>query len=87
MAHRMTEIIRETLSKKITSTVPLLWKPDIDKRITPTREGDAGPNLDETAGNTQMNQLVLTECNKEDTNRTKRDKKCLKAKNDDFLWF
>jgi hypothetical protein len=29
--------------------------------------------------------LVLTECNNEDTNCTKRDRKCLKTKNDDFF--
>jgi len=39
MAHRIAELIRETLSKKITCTIPLLWKPESDKRITRTREG------------------------------------------------
>jgi len=65
IAHRIAELIRETLPKKKTSTIPLLWKLDIDKRSAPTRKCDTGSSIDGSAVNTQMDQSLSTECNNE----------------------
>jgi len=53
MAHRIAEHIRETFSKKKTSTIPLNWKLDIDRRTAPTRKCDTGSSIDGSASNTQ----------------------------------
>jgi len=87
IAHRIAELIRETSLKKKTSTIPLLWKLDFDKRTARTRKCDIGSNIDGSAVNMQMDQSLSIACNNETPNRTKRDKICLKAKNEDFLWF
>jgi hypothetical protein len=87
MAHRIAELIRETISKKKTSTIPLHWRLDTDKRTAPTQKCDTGSSIDGSAGNTKMNQSLSIGCDNENSNHAKQDKKCIKAKNENFLWF
>lgn len=111
MAQRIVELIKETLSKKKTSTIPLHWKQDIDKRTAPTWICDTGSSTDGTAGNMQGNQSLSIECDNKNSNLNRdnpqdatplnsaldgsvnkvilpiQDKKCLKAKDEDFYGF
>jgi len=67
MAQRIAELIKETFSKKKTSTIPLHWKQDIDKRTVPTWICDTRSSTDGTAGNMQENQSLSIECDNENT--------------------
>ena len=56
MACRIAEAIKDTLSKKETTTIPLPWKQDTDRRTTTIGKGDMGPNMDASADDTEKNQ-------------------------------
>jgi len=68
MACRIAEVIKDTLSKKGTTTTPLPWKQDTDRWTTTTGKGDMGPNMDASADDTEKNQSLRTGRDKEDCN-------------------
>ena len=72
MAQRIAELIKETFSKKETSTIPLHWKQGIDKRTALTWICDTGSSTDGTAGNMEENQSSSIECDNENST-LKRD--------------
>jgi len=100
IAQRIMEHIKEHLTKRETSTITLRWKQEMDKRTASTREHDPGTSTDVSTAYIQENQTsYLNNNNSKDTTDTnsvigcsvgkatlpKRDKKCLKEKNGDFL--
>jgi len=113
MACKIAEAIKDTLMKKETTTTPLPWKQDINKRTATIGEGYMGPSMDASADDTEKNQPPQMgrdneNCNSNSysdtsqgtsyTNLTvdsndnkeilaKREKRCIKTKNEDFLWF
>jgi hypothetical protein len=58
MACRIAEAIKDTLSKKETSTIPLPWKQDTDRRTATIGKGDMGPHMDGSADDTEKNQIL-----------------------------
>jgi hypothetical protein len=113
MAHRIAEVIKEELSKKETSTIPLPWKQDIGRSIATIGKGNGGPNTNASAEDKEKDQTLRIgrdngNYNSNSNNNTskseisstgtvdssenkvtlpKRDKRCRKNKNEDFLWF
>jgi lysophospholipase L1-like esterase len=113
MAHRIAEAIKEVLSKKETSTIPLPWKQETDRSTAITGKGNEGSNMNASAEDKERDQTLRIgrdngNCNSNSNNDTsksesfsagtvdssenkatlpKRQKRYIKNKNEDFLWF
>jgi hypothetical protein len=101
MSQRITEHINELFSKKETSTITLQWKQEMDKRTALTREYDPETNTNASIDHKQEKQTLVFNnktnestdtnsvigCSVDKATLPKRDKKCFKEKNEDFLWY
>ena len=58
MAHRIVEAIKEVLSKKETSTIPLPWKQDTGRIIATIGKGNGGPNMNASAEHKEKDQTL-----------------------------
>ena len=61
MACRIAEAIKDTLSKKESSAIPLHWKQDTDTGTATKGKGDMRPNMEESADDTEKNQSLQME--------------------------
>jgi len=68
MACRIAEAIKDTLLKKETSTIPLPWKQDTDRRTATIEKEEMGPNKDASADDTEKNQSLRMGRDNEDCN-------------------
>lgn len=68
MACRIAEAIKDTLSKKESSAIPLHWKQDTDTGTATKGKGDMRPNMEESADDTEKNQSLQMERDNENCN-------------------
>jgi hypothetical protein len=102
MAKRITEHIKDHFEKRTISATELQWKQEMVKNTAPIREQDQETTTEKTTVCTQKNQTSsVNNFNPMDTlvsntaidgsgsevNLPKRDNKCVKEKNEDFLWY
>jgi hypothetical protein len=100
MPQRIIEHINKLFSERKTSAITLQWKQEMEKRTALTREYDPGTNTNGSITHNQEKQTLdfnnktnestdansVVGCSVDKATLPKRDK-CIKEKNEDFLWY